>query len=87
MPERYQATMAEGYRYVVTLHNSDWGLCVDAVAGTAVLDPDAVRWRSERSKRPWLAGTVIEKMCALLDPAQLCVMFNQFDHNRNRLVR
>ena len=84
MPERYVATMADGYQYVVTLNNSDWGLGVDAVAGTTLLDPDAVRWRGQRSKRPWLAGTVIEKMCALLDPAQLSVMFNQMDRKRRK---
>jgi purine-binding chemotaxis protein CheW len=84
MPERYAATMADGYRFVVTLNNSDWGLGVDSLAGTTVLDPEAVRWRSQRSKRPWLAGTVIEKMCALLDPAQLNRMFNQLDRKRRK---
>jgi purine-binding chemotaxis protein CheW len=82
MPERYRADMPEHYRYVITLNNSDWGLGVDALAGTAVLDPDSVRWRGERSKRPWLAGTVVEKMCALIDPAQLSAMFNQLDRKR-----
>ena len=83
MPERYQSEMAEAYRFVVTLSNSDWGLGVDAVVGTEVLDPEAVRWRGERSKRPWLAGTVISQMCALLDVAQLGAMFNQLDRKRS----
>ena len=29
-----------------------------------VLRPEQVRWRSARSKRPWLAGTVVKHMCA-----------------------
>lgn len=82
MPERYQEEMAAAYRFVLTLDASDWGLAIDAIAGTALLDPDAVRWRNERSKRPWLAGTVVEKMCALLDVAQMRHMFNQLDRKR-----
>ena len=35
------------------------------------LDPSEVKWRSQRTQRPWLAGTVIEHMCALLDVAAL----------------
>ncbi len=31
------------------------------------LEPSAVKWRTDRGKRAWLAGTVIEHMCALLD--------------------
>ncbi len=71
MPERYRPELVEGYRYVIGLHGFDWGLAVDDVANAMTLEPDAVRWRSERSKRPWLAGTVVAQMCALLDVAAL----------------
>jgi len=30
------------------------------------LEPDQVKWRSQQGKRKWLAGTVIEHMCALV---------------------
>jgi len=30
------------------------------------ISPDQVKWRSTQGKRPWLAGTVIEHMCALI---------------------
>jgi len=30
-----------------------------------------VKWRGATGKRLWLAGTVIERMCALLDIDQL----------------
>lgn len=82
MPERYQPAMAEGYHFVLSLNESDWGLGIDDIEGTALLDPEAVRWRGERGKRPWLAGTVIEKMCAVLDVAQLRHMFDQLDRKR-----
>ena len=31
------------------------------------VDRERVRWRSDRSQRPWLAGTLVEQMCALID--------------------
>lgn len=57
----------EGYRFVIRLDDSDWALACDEVAESFTLDPGQVRWRTSRSKRPWLAGTVVEHMCALID--------------------
>jgi len=86
MPERYDAQMCDRYRYVVSLYGSDWGLAVDAVVGTTLLDPDRIRWRGERSKRPWLAGTLIDLMCALFDIAQLAWLFHNQDRKRGALA-
>lgn len=85
MPERYAEAMRAQYRYVITLHGSDWGLAVDAVADSVVLQPADVRWRGQRSKRPWLAGTLVTQMCALLDVAQLIWMFQNQDAKRSGL--
>ncbi len=82
MPERYDAAMPLGYRYVITLNGSDWGLGVDTIHDSVQLEPEAVRWRSARGKRPWLAGTVVEQMCALLDASQLTWMFHTLDRRR-----
>ncbi len=82
MPERYDDAMPQGYRYVITLSGSDWGLGVDVIHDSVQLEPEAVRWRSARGKRPWLAGTVVEQMCALLDAAQLTWMFHTLDRHR-----
>ena len=38
-----------------------------AISCTATVRKDAVRWRERNGKRPWLAGLVIERMCALID--------------------
>ena len=75
MPERYQEGMQENFQYVISINAMDWGLAVDTVSNAIMLEPEDVRWRSERSKRPWLAGTVIEHMCALVDVSQLAAMF------------
>jgi purine-binding chemotaxis protein CheW len=75
MPERYNERMKEQFNYVISINGVEWGLAVDNVSTAIVLKPEDVRWRTERGKRPWLAGTVIEHMCALLDISQLAAMF------------
>ena len=67
MPERYDNAMRESYRYVLTLKNCDWSIAVDSIGGEIGLSPQNVRWRSEHTRREWLAGTVVDKMCALID--------------------
>lgn len=67
MAGRVPADARDNYQFVIRLDNSEWGLACDGVAQSFTLDPDNVRWRTARSKRPWLAGTVIDQMCALVD--------------------
>ena len=67
MPERYDNGMKDAYRYVLTLKNCDWSIAVDSIGGEIGLTPQNVRWRSEHTRREWLAGTVVDKMCALID--------------------
>lgn len=67
MAGRVPPTARNNYRFVIRLDDSEWGLACDDVAQSFTLNPDQVRWRTARSKRPWLAGTVIEHMCALID--------------------
>jgi len=69
MPERYNACVKDGYRFVIRLDNSEWGMACDSVAQSFSIAPEEVRWRTDRGKRPWLAGTVIDHMCALMDVA------------------
>lgn len=71
MPEDRQAGLPpwqERLRHVVFIADGTWGLACDELAQVVTLRPDEVRWRTSRTKRRWLAGTVIEHMCALLDP-------------------
>ena len=52
---------------IVLIGDSKWGLACDEVHEVITLQPDDVRWRTDRTSRFWLLGTVIDKMCALLD--------------------
>ncbi|MBB2495923.1 CheW domain-containing protein [Aquipseudomonas ullengensis] len=71
MPERYREDFREGLQYVISVEGYEWGLAVHQVSRSIRLQPDEIKWRSQRSQRPWLAGTVIEHMCALLDVSAL----------------
>ncbi|VAX13768.1 CheW domain protein [hydrothermal vent metagenome] len=53
---------------IVLIDGGRWGLAVDSVEEVITLEHDQVRWRSERTQRKWLLGTVVEHMCALIDP-------------------
>jgi len=62
----------ERMKFIILLEGGKFGLAVDGISQVLNLEADEVRWRSVQSKRPWLAGTVIEKMCTLLEMDQLC---------------
>ncbi|NVD06187.1 chemotaxis protein CheW [Vibrio sp. JPW-9-11-11] len=66
----------ENYQYIVMLGESMWGLASTQLMGTEALDPAMVRWRETAGKRPWLAGMVKEKMCALIHVEALIAMLN-----------
>ena len=82
MRERYDESFVDTAKYVVTIDGLQWGLAVNDVKQPITLSPDDVKWRSERSKRPWLAGTVKEHMCALLDVPVLGQILERQNHNK-----
>ncbi|MFJ4143568.1 CheW domain-containing protein [Pseudomonas sp. NPDC089734] len=71
MPDRYRDDFRQGLQYVISVQGYEWGLAVHQVSRSLRLDPGEIKWRTHRGQRPWLAGTVIEHMCALLDVAEL----------------
>lgn len=64
---------AERVKYLILVDGGRFGLAADSISQVLTLEPEDVRWRNTRSRRPWLAGTVIDKMCALLELDKLCV--------------
>ena len=79
MPEKYTEELAESlnYRYLIMLGESEWGLASEKLVNTVNLTKDDVKWRGSTGKRPWLAGMVKEKMCALIDVEELISMLNK----------
>ncbi len=81
MPERYDENFAKNAKYVVSINGVPWGLAVDSVNQPIRLSPDAVKWRTNRGQRPWLAGTIKEHMCALLDIPMIGQILMDADRN------
>ena len=79
MPEKVTQTLEESlvYEYLIMLADSPWGLASDRLVNTVTLNKADVKWRDKDSKRPWLAGMVKERMCALIDVYQLISMLNK----------
>lgn len=68
---------------VVLIDEHRWGLACDEVNEVITLQPDQVRWRTSRTKRAWLAGTVVDHMCALVDGPAFSAMLKDGSHKRN----
>lgn len=79
MPDRYNPKFLETARYVVSIDGLPWGLAVDDVNQPISLEPSDVKWRTERTSRPWLAGTVKSAMSALIDIPQMGQMLMEAD--------
>lgn len=79
MPEKYDEKLAESlnYQYLIMLDDSGWGLACESLVTTSTLLPADVKWRDAKSRRPWLAGMVKEKMCALVNVKQLIELLDQ----------
>jgi len=67
-PERLSA--AEESRqssHVLMVGDGKWGLACDSIQNPQILDKESVRWRRGAGLQPWMAGTVIDQLCILLD--------------------
>lgn len=84
MPERYDPEFVNTAKYVISIDGVPWGLAVDAVNQPISLQPEDVKWRTERSRRPWLAGTVKDQMCALLDIPRIGQLLMEAQASRGR---
>lgn len=65
--EKLDADIAGRSAHLVMIDEGRWALACDAIGEVIELEAKHVKWRGANGKRAWLAGTVIEQMCALLD--------------------
>lgn len=84
MSERYHDKLRDDFRFVISIDGHSWGLAVNAVHESIHLHPEAVKWRTSRRGREWLAGTVIEHMCALLDVHALAGQVHEKEGTRSK---
>ena len=73
MPEKFSAGSLEkiDYKFAIQLGKTPFVLCCDSVSTTIELTKDEIKWRIDDKKRPWLAGILKDKMCALIDGARM----------------
>ncbi len=62
------------FKHIILIGNSRWGLACETVLEVVTLKTESVKWRSNRTKRRWLMGTVIDHMCALIDSIEFASM-------------
>jgi len=55
------------FKSILITHDGKWGLACDEILSIGKIEPGQVRWRTLRQKRPWLIGTVIEELTAVID--------------------
>lgn len=68
MPERIKDdSHRASYQSVIVLGDSHWALAVDRAEKSTRLGAADVRWKHLLGTRPWLAGTLLHRLCALMD--------------------
>lgn len=80
MPERLENNDHQAaYQSVIVLGDSHWALAVDSARQSVNLAADEIRWKKLNGTRPWLAGTLLQRLCALLDVDNLLFMLQQHE--------
>jgi len=79
MPEKFNKELEDNlnYQYLITLGETNWGLQAESLVNNVTLRSEDVKWREQSGKRPWLAGLIKEKMCALIDVDSLTELLEQ----------
>ena len=77
MPSRMQNVSDERYEFVIRLADTNWALACSGVQQAIRVERNEIKWRTQQGKRPWLAGTVISKMCALLDVESMARLLDE----------
>jgi len=61
------SNLTPSYQWLVIVDHGSYALACDSVDPSMEVAHDAVRWRTHLTKRRWLAGTLLQQRCALLD--------------------
>jgi len=81
IPENHKMRLAvEGernFKHLLLIDNGKLALACDDLGKVLKVTGDKIRWRQDRSSRPWLAGTIIEQMSALIDVERFIEMLKK----------
>lgn len=80
LPENRRANVAEDpadrFSHILLVDDSRWGLACDSIGDVIWLSADKVKWRKSKKQRPWLAGTALDQLCAVMDTEVFADMLN-----------
>jgi len=81
LPEEHRVDMPadpeERLSHILLVDDQKWGLACDSIGDVVWLKKDEVKWRSNKTKRPWLLGTAINHMCAVMDTEAFADMLDE----------
>ncbi len=68
MPEQGAGDDSTGApSHVLIFGGDEWGLMCDKLLSPVMLDPNEIHWSLRHENRPWMAGTLPDQLCILLD--------------------
>lgn len=59
------------FKNIILTEDTNWGLACDEILSIKKITPNQVRWRTDRKKRAWLVGTIVEELVVLVDINEL----------------
>lgn len=65
------------FSHILLVNDSQWGLACDSIGEVIWLTAEEVKWRKSKQQRPWLAGTSLDQLCAVIDTEVFAEMLNQ----------
>ncbi len=69
-----EMSASDSAQQYVLVGEGRYGLACETVLKVIEVDPQGVRWRRGKGRRPWYGGIISDNMCALLDVDELCAM-------------
>ncbi len=70
------------FNSILISQDGRWGLACDEIVSIKTLNANKVRWRTLRKKRPWLVGTMIDDLIAVIDINQLVPRRKEVKNNQ-----
>lgn len=67
---------ADRLGHILLVDDYKWGLACESIGDVVWLTKDEVKWRQNKQTRPWLAGTSLQHLCALMDTDVFANMLN-----------
>lgn len=71
------AELEERFSHILLVNDGQWGLACESIGDVVWMTADKVKWRKTKIKRPWLAGTALDYLCALMDTDAFADMLNE----------